>query len=58
MAAERRALAVTMFNRTWDLLETADRTTAQDQQMLLAACASRQLWADIGGPMELTTGDW
>lgn len=47
-----------MFNGTWDLIDTLERTPEQDRQMLAMACASRQLWDDIGGPMELVTGDW
>ncbi|HVQ17659.1 MAG TPA: hypothetical protein VMT27_01330 [Actinomycetes bacterium] len=58
MAEDQRTLAVRMFNATWDLIETRDRSAEQDRQMLLMACASRQLWDGIGGPMEKSTGDW
>ena len=26
--------------------------------MLLLACTSRQLWGEVGGPVEIVTGDW
>lgn len=58
MTEGQRELAVRMFNATWDLIDTSVRTPEQDRQMLTMACASRQLWDEIGGPTELVTGDW
>ena len=58
MADEQRKLAVGMFNATWALIDTKDRSPEQDREMLTAACASRQLWGNIGGPEQLVTGDW
>lgn len=58
MLDEQRRLAKTMFNATWDLIETTPRTAAQDRTMLATACASRRLWDGIGGPEQLATGDW
>ena len=58
MLDEQRRLAKTMFNATWDLIETPDRTAAQDRSMLTTACASRRLWDGLGGPEQLATGDW
>jgi len=54
----QRDLAVAMFNRTWELIDTADRTAELDREMLTSAAASRALWADIGGPEQLAVGDW
>jgi len=58
MTDTQRTLAIAMFNATWDLIDTTDRTPQQDQRMLTSACASRQLWNDIGGPEQLAVGDW
>src|SRR4051812_46175231 len=45
--ATRRALAVGLFNRVWQLLETADRTADQDDEMIHAAHASRYHWGEV-----------
>ncbi len=39
-----------LFNHVWSLLEMEDRTTAQDDEMLHAAHASRWHWAQTGVP--------
>ena len=54
----QRELAVSYYNATWELIEKPERSPEDDREMLLLACASRQLWGDIGGPIELATGDW
>jgi len=55
--AERR-VAGELFNRTWDLIETPDRTSDDDLEMLLAATASRWHWGQVGGTESIATGDW
>jgi DNA-binding transcriptional MerR regulator len=57
-AATRRALAVGLFNRTWELIETPDRTSAQDDEMIHAAHASRYHWGEVGEPIRLARGEW
>jgi DNA-binding transcriptional MerR regulator len=54
----RRALAAGLFNRTWELLEKADRTPAQDDEMIHTAHASRYHWGEIGEPVRLARGEW
>jgi DNA-binding transcriptional MerR regulator len=56
----RRALAVGLFNRVWQLLETADRTQEQDDEMIHAAHASRYHWAEVPGhePKNVAIGEW
>ena len=56
--ATRRALAVGLFNYTWTLLENADRTKEQDDEMLHAAHASRYHWGEIGEAVNLARGEW
>jgi hypothetical protein len=54
----QRALAVRLFNRTWELLEQPDRDPAGDRVMLATAMASRLHWDGIGTEENLAAGDW
>lgn len=53
-----RALAVSLFNEVWDLLDRTDRTRADDQAMLHAAHASCYHWSRVGGPEQFAVGEW
>jgi hypothetical protein len=53
----QRALAVRLFNRTWELLESA-RDEAGEREMLVTALASRLHWDGIGTDENLAAGDW
>ena len=53
-----RKFAVDCFNGAWDLLDKADRTPAEDAQMIHMAHASRYHWGVIGTPLEFERGDW
>jgi hypothetical protein len=56
---DHRALAIGYFNTAWDLIDTPDRTAAQDRDMLSLAFASRQHWVEAGGTAEnLAVADW
>ena len=56
--ATRRALAVGLFNYTWTLLENANRSPDQDDEMLNAAHASRYHWGEVGEAVNLARGEW
>jgi hypothetical protein len=56
--AIRRALAAGLFNYTWALLETANRTAEQDDEMIHSAHASRYHWGEIGQAANLARGEW
>jgi DNA-binding transcriptional MerR regulator len=56
--ADRRQLAVDLFNHVWTLIETADRTPMQDDEMIHAAHASRYHWGEVGKPENLARGEW
>jgi hypothetical protein len=56
--ARQRAIAVQLFNATWDLLEQPGRTTAEDDRMLHMAHASRYHWGEVGQPVNLVRGEW
>jgi hypothetical protein len=55
---DHRQVAVDLFNHVWTLIETPDRTTAQDDEMLHAAHASRYHWGVVGKPVNLARGEW
>jgi DNA-binding transcriptional MerR regulator len=58
--ASHRELAVALFNHVWSLLEVADRTPAQTNELIHAAHASRFHWARAEGAQEvnLGRGEW
>jgi DNA-binding transcriptional MerR regulator len=55
---DERRLAADLFNGVWTLLETEDRTPAQDDRMLHMAHASRYHWEQVGRPENLARGEW
>lgn len=55
---DERQLAVDLFNVVWRLMETEDRTPAQDDRMLHMAHASRYHWEQVGAPVNLARGEW
>ncbi len=56
--AQRRRLAVDLFNHVWTLLELPDRTPEQDDEMIHAAHASRYHWSQVGTKANLARGEW
>jgi hypothetical protein len=54
----QRRLAVALFNRSWELLEQADRSPADDRELLASAMASRLHWQGIGTEENYAAGDW
>jgi DNA-binding transcriptional MerR regulator len=55
---EERQLAARLFNAVWELLETEDRNTVDDDRMLHMAHASRYHWGQVGSPVNLARGEW
>jgi DNA-binding transcriptional MerR regulator len=53
-----RQLAAGLFNHTWTLIETPDRTPMQDDEMIHAAHASRYHWGLVGTAANLNRGEW
>jgi DNA-binding transcriptional MerR regulator len=54
----RRRLAIDLFNHVWTLLESADRTAEQDDEMIHAAHASRYHWGEVGDAPNRARGEW
>ena len=57
-SATRRDLAVGLFNYTWTLLETPNRTSEQDDEMIHEAHASRYHWGEVGEAVNVARGEW
>ena len=57
-----RDVAVELYNAAWELLDSPDRTVAQDDEVLTLAFASRYHWGEAeeegGGGEQLAIGDW
>ncbi len=56
--ADRRQLAVHLFNHVWTLLERSDLSPLENDEMLHAAHASRYHWGEVGEPVNLARGEW
>jgi DNA-binding transcriptional MerR regulator len=58
--ATHRALGVALYNHVWTLLEKADRTPAETDEIIHAAHASRFHWRRAEGsePVNLARGEW
>lgn len=55
---DERRLAASLFNHVWTLLETPDRTVAQNDELLHAAHTSRHHWGQVGKPVNWSRGEW
>ena len=53
-----RKLGVELYNSTWTLLEKADRTPLETDEMLHRAHASRWHWGQVGEQVNLARGEW
>lgn len=56
--ATHRRLGTDLFNFTWTLIEKADRTPAEIDEMIHAAHASRYHWSKAGTTANLARGEW
>ena len=53
-----RFCAVELFNRTWGLLDSNERSPQEDAAMVDMAHASRWHWSVSGAPVNLARGSW
>jgi len=53
-----RELAADCFNRTWTLMQKANRTPEEDDEMLHCAHASRYHWGEVGTAAHRARGEW
>lgn len=52
-----RRFAVECNNHTWDLIDKAERTPDEDQEMLNTAYASIYHWSKVGTPLHIARGE-
>ena len=55
---EQRALGAELFNRTYALMEKANRTPDEDTEMLHCAHASAYHWAQVGTAANRSRSEW
>jgi hypothetical protein len=53
-----RRVATRLFNRVWELLERAELSGDERDEMLHAAHASRFHWGAVGEPVDRARGEW
>jgi hypothetical protein len=53
-----RKLAIELFTHVWNLLEKADRTALEEDEMIHAAHASRFHWSLAGDARNFAIGEW
>jgi len=56
--ATARKEAIAAYNRSFDLLDLAERTEVEDAELLAAAWTSRHRWMVAGGTKEVVIADW
>jgi hypothetical protein len=55
---EHRRLAIGLYNRCWELLDKAARTSDEDVELLTAAFTSRWHWLLCGASEQWIISDW
>jgi hypothetical protein len=56
--ATARQEAIAAYNRSFDLLDLAERTAVEDAELIAAAWTSRHRWMVAGGTKEVVIADW
>jgi hypothetical protein len=54
----QRQLGIDLFNSTWTLLEKADRSTDEDDEMVHGAHASAYHWRQVGTAVHRARSEW
>ncbi len=55
---QHKKLAIDAFNKTWDYIDTKERTKAQTLEMIHLAHASRYHWGFAGTELHKGRGEW
>ncbi len=58
MDAWHHLFAPRAFNHTWSLLDLAEPTREQEEEMLAASFAQRYHWYHVGSPRQKAIADW
>ena len=54
----QQEFAKTTNHRVWDLLEKSDRTTSENEELILAASTSLYHWLQVGTQVHAQRGHW
>ncbi|MCS0655951.1 hypothetical protein [Cytobacillus firmus] len=55
---EHKKMAISLFNKVWDLMENPDRTEDENLEMIHMVHTSRYHWGIAGQPVNLSRGEW
>ena len=55
---DHKALAISLNQRTWALLEKEERTEQESDELIHVAHASLWHWLQAGGPVQQQRGEW
>lgn len=55
---EHKKLAISLFNKVWDLMEKPDKTEKEKHEMIHMVHTSRYYWGMVGQPVNLSRGEW
>lgn len=55
---QQRAVAIQLFNRTWEFLDQSERTAEDDEQMMHCAHASAWHWSQVGTDENRAISEW
>jgi len=55
---QHKAIAIDLFNETWDLIDKKDKTVDEELEMIRKAHASRYHWGHAGDFINWSRGDW
>ncbi|MEM9633456.1 MAG: hypothetical protein AAGA50_19145 [Pseudomonadota bacterium] len=58
VGVDHKALAISLNQRIWFLLEKKDRTAEESDEMVHVAHASLWHWLQAGGPLQKQRGEW
>lgn len=58
LARWQRTLAPRAYNQTWELLDAADLTREQEEEMLAATFTQRHHWYQVGDARNRAIADW
>ena len=58
MDHDHRALAISTYNRCWEILDSSDRSDAVMDELVTCAFTSRYHWGIAGGIQEAVISDW
>lgn len=58
LAVWHRTFAPRVFNHTWSLLDKAELTREEEEEMLAATFAQRFHWYEVGEPKNWAIADW